>query len=87
MSIISRHERQRLVLKLYNEGKTIREIAKEVRMSFRDIGIILNKVIKEKDKEGIKQQDNNDAEENKQQEQQQLYHPKPTNSFLIERVR
>jgi len=32
----------------------------------------LNKVIKEKDKEGIKQQDNNDAEENKQQEQQQL---------------
>ena len=88
MSIISRHERQRLVLKLYNEGKTIREIAKEVRMSFRDIGIILNKVIKEKDKEGIKQQDNNDAEEtNNRNSNNYLYHPKPTNSFLIERVR
>jgi hypothetical protein len=51
---------------LLNQGKTIREIAKEVRMSFRDIGVILNKAIGEKDKEGIKQQD--DAE--KDQEQQ-----------------
>ena len=72
MPTITRQERERLVLDLYNQGKTIREIAKEVRMSFRDIGIILNMVINEKDKEGIKQQDNNDAEENKQQEQQQL---------------
>jgi len=73
MTILTRQERERLVLELYyNQGKTYREISKAARISPRDIGFILNKVIKEKDKEGIKQQDNNDAEENKQQEQQQL---------------
>ena len=41
---MTRQERQRLVLDLYhNQGKNIREIAKEARMSFRDIGSILNK--------------------------------------------
>jgi transposase len=67
-SIRTRQERERLVLDLYNQGKTIREIAKEVRMSFRDIGAILNKTVEEK-AGGIKQQD--DAEEHREQEQQQ----------------
>src|SRR5215211_5490157 len=70
MPTITRQERERLVLDLYNQGKTIREIAKEVRMSFRDIGAILNKAVEEKKTEGIKQQD--DAEENREQEQQHL---------------
>jgi transposase len=48
MTILTRQERERLVLELYNQGKTIREIAKEVRMSFRDIGVILNKAVEEK---------------------------------------
>ena len=48
MTILTRQERERLVLYLYNRGKTIREIAKEVRMSFRDIGAILNKAVEEK---------------------------------------
>jgi hypothetical protein len=60
-SIRTRQERERLVLDLYNQGKTIREIAKEVRMSFRDIGAILNKAVEEKT-EGSKVQ---------QQEQEQ----------------
>src|SRR5918995_4084665 len=68
MSIMTRQERERLVLNLYNQGKTIREIAKEARMSFRDIGVILNKAVEEKRK-GIKQQD--DAKENHDQEEQQ----------------
>jgi hypothetical protein len=55
MSILTRPERERLVLELYNQGKTIREIAKEVRMSFRDIGAILNKTFVEK-AEGSKEQ-------------------------------
>jgi transposase len=55
LSIIRRQERERLVLDLYNQGKTIREIAKEVRMSFRDIGVILNKAVEEKG-EGLKEQ-------------------------------
>src|ERR687889_2242189 len=74
MTILTRQERERLVLDLYNQGKTYREIAKEARISPRDIGVILNKVIQEKTEgskeEGIKQQDDN-VKQNKQQEQQQ----------------
>jgi transposase len=55
MSILNRQEREKLVLDLYNQGKTIREIAKEVRMSFRDIGVILKKTFPEK-AEGLKEQ-------------------------------
>src|SRR5215213_647744 len=73
MTILTRQERERFVLDLYNQGKTYREIAKEARISPRDIGVILNKVIEEKTKEskeeGIKQQDDN-LKQNKQQEQQ-----------------
>ena len=36
-------ERERQVLELYSEGKTTREIAKILRMSLRDINIILKK--------------------------------------------
>ena len=73
MTILTRQERERLVLDLYyNQGKTYREISKEARISPRDIGIILNKVIEEKTKgskeEAIKQQDDN-VKQNKQQEQ------------------
>jgi alkylated DNA nucleotide flippase Atl1 len=74
MTILTRQERERLVLELYyNQGKTYREIAKMARISPRDIGVILNKAVEEKTKEskeeGIKQQDDN-VKQNKQQEQQ-----------------
>ena len=42
--MLTRQEREQTVSELYNRGKTIRDIAKEVRMSFRDIGAILKKV-------------------------------------------
>src|SRR5918995_3217619 len=73
MTILSRQERERLVIDLcYNQGKTYREISKEARISPRDIGGILNKVIEEKNRE--EQQDNNGGEknQNRKQEQQQL---------------
>jgi hypothetical protein len=41
--MLTRQEKERLVIDLYNQGKTIREISKEVRISFRDIGTILRK--------------------------------------------
>jgi hypothetical protein len=41
--MLSRQEKERLVVDLYNQGKTIRDIAKDLRMSFRDIGAILKK--------------------------------------------
>jgi hypothetical protein len=46
---LTRQERERFVLDLYNQGKSTREIAEEARISFRDIGVILNKVIEEKE--------------------------------------
>jgi hypothetical protein len=70
MTILTRQERERLVLELYNQGKTYREISKEARISPRDIGVILNKVVEEKS-EGIKQQDNNCMKKNQEQEEQQ----------------
>ena len=71
MTILTRQERERLVLELYNQGKTYREISKEARISPRDIGVILNKVMEEKKTEAKGQQDNNtDTENNQEQEQQ-----------------
>jgi hypothetical protein len=70
MTILTRQEKERLVLELYNLGKTYREISKEARISPRDIGVILNKVIEEKKIEGNEEQDNTDSEKNQNQEQQ-----------------
>ena len=65
MTILTRHERERLVLDLYyNQGKTYHEIGKEARISRYDIGVISNMAVEEIT-EGIKQQD--DAEENLEQ--------------------
>jgi hypothetical protein len=75
MTILTRQERERLVQELYNQGKTYREISKVARISPRDIGIILNKVIEEKTKEskeeGIKQQ-HDTKNQNQEQQQQHL---------------
>jgi hypothetical protein len=72
MMILTRQERERLVLDLYNQGNTIRQIAKETRMSFRDIGVILNKAVEEKT-EGSKERD--DAGKNQPEEEQNLSLP------------
>jgi hypothetical protein len=40
MTILTRQEKERLVIELYNLGKTYREISKEARISPRDIGVI-----------------------------------------------
>jgi hypothetical protein len=84
MTILTRQERERLVLELYyNQGKTYREIAKAARISPRDIGIILNKVIEEK-VEGSKEEQGNIN--SRKINNTYLYLLKPTNSFLIERL-
>jgi len=46
--VLTREEKERFVLDLYNQGKSTRQIAEEARMSFRDIGAILDKVEEEK---------------------------------------
>ena len=51
--LLNKFEKGKRVIELYKNGKTIREIAKEVHMSFRDI----SKIIKEYDRK-IKIQNN-----------------------------
>jgi chromosome segregation ATPase len=70
MTILTRQEKERLVLDLYNQGKTYREISKEARISPRDIGVILNRVIEGKNEAKGEQDNNTDTENN--QEQQHL---------------
>jgi orotate phosphoribosyltransferase-like protein len=71
------NDRERKVLELYDNGKSTRDIAKELRTSLRDIGIILRKnqvshgIVITKDKEN----DNN----NKSPNEKRL---KLTNYFL-----
>src|ERR687895_3002377 len=73
MTILTRQERERLVMELYyNQGKTYREIAKEARISPSDIGVILNKIVEEKTEASKEQQDNDKAEQYQEQEQQHL---------------
>ena len=55
-------EREKLVVDLYNQGKNIREIAQEARMSFRDIGTILKKT--EEDNNGNAIDDGKDNNNN-----------------------
>ena len=59
--MLTRQEREQFVIDLYNQGKNIRDIAKEVRMSFRDIGAVLKK---EEEKERQKRQQENDTTPN-----------------------
>ena len=40
---MNREEREEHVILLYKEGRTFKDIAKEMHMSFRDIGAIINK--------------------------------------------
>jgi predicted transcriptional regulator len=72
MTILTRQERERLVIELYNQGKTYREIAKEARISPRDIGSILNKTLQAKTEASKEQgQGNNGGEKNQNEEQEQ----------------
>jgi hypothetical protein len=58
----TRQERERAVLDLYhNQRKTIRDIAKEARMSFRDIGAILNKADEAQKRKEKKNNNNKDS--------------------------
>jgi hypothetical protein len=58
--ILTREERERFVIDLYNQGKNYREIAEEARISFRDIGPIVKKAIKEKEIMEAKQENKAD---------------------------
>jgi transposase len=50
--VLTRQQRERLVLELYNQGKNTREIAEQTRMSFSAIGAILKKAEQENKAQG-----------------------------------
>ena len=44
MQVLNKYDKEQLVIKLHQEGKTIREIASSAHMSFGDIGKIINRI-------------------------------------------
>jgi predicted transcriptional regulator len=60
--MLTRQEKERQVIDLYNQNKTYREIAREVRICPRDIGIILKKASgEEEEKQDGKQSPSSQA--------------------------
>ena len=73
--VLTREEKENLVLDLYNQGKTYREIAKEARMCPRDIGVIVNKAVREQElktdhRNDKENQDTNNSAEKKLKDQE-----------------
>jgi transposase-like protein len=66
--VLSRSEKEELVKQLYEEGRTIREIAKEVHMSFGPIGNIIRKVTGDSSKDS-----NNEHTKSKETEALKLF--------------
>jgi transposase len=60
--LISRKEKENLVIHLAYEGKTTREIAKQAHISLRDIGSIIRKVTEGDDAFIEKEKEKKDAE-------------------------
>ena len=42
--VLNRRDKEQSVIKLHQEGKTIREVAQQVHMSFKDIGTIIRRI-------------------------------------------
>jgi transposase len=55
--MLSKTEKEQRVIELYQQGKTIREIAQEVHMSFGNIGSIIRKFTGIDDAKSKEQQD------------------------------
>jgi hypothetical protein len=66
--VLTRSEKEELIKQLYEEGKTIREIAKEVHMSFAPIGNIIRKVTGDNSKDS-----NNEHIQSKETEALKLF--------------
>ena len=44
MQVLNKHDKEQLVTKMHQEGRTVREIASAVHMSFGDIGKIIKRI-------------------------------------------
>jgi|SRR5215207_2528355 len=69
--VITRQEKEKLILDLYNQGKTYKQIAEIARVSPRDIKPVLEKAEKEREKElGISTQEGNNGSTGNQNQTQ-----------------
>ena len=64
MHLLDRNEKEEKVVELFLENKTVRDIAKIVHMSFRDIGEIIRKYKARKARENL-ESDSSISEETK----------------------
>ena len=72
--LISKKEKEKLVIQLAHEGKTTRDIAKQVHISLRDIGTIIRKETGD-DKEDLiakEKQEHDDEQQNGREKQKRL---------------
>ena len=72
--VLTRQEKEKLILDLYNQGKTYKQIAETARVSPRDIKPVLEKAEKEREKElGINtQEEDNGGTANQNQTQKKI---------------
>jgi hypothetical protein len=70
VNLLTRQEKEKFVLDLYNQGKTYREIAQELRISPRDIGFILRKAAAEEEGEEENEKEYADKKTEQEEEQQ-----------------
>src|SRR5215216_6453713 len=69
--VLTRQEKEKLILDLYNEGKTYKQIAEIARVSPRDIKPVLEKAEKEREKElGINTREANNGSTGNQNQTQ-----------------
>jgi transposase len=73
--LTNRKEKEKQVIKLAEEGKTTREISKEVHISSKDIGKIIRKETGDDDKEAAEK--DNEKEKEKQKRLKFILHPTP----------
>lgn len=72
--VLTRQEKEKLILDLYNQGKTYKQIAEIARVSPRDIKPVLEKAEKEREKElGINTQEGNNSSTGNQNQTQRRY--------------
>jgi hypothetical protein len=58
--LLNREEKEQYVIQLYKEGRSVREIAKQMHMSFRDIGAITKRLKSEVEREKGYLEENDD---------------------------
>lgn len=60
MQVLNRYDKEKLVIKLHQEGKTIRQIAEAAHLSFGDIGKIIRRIDGRANNLDLSSNDNNE---------------------------